>query len=99
MPGEVLIPIGMLAVFSSMMYPLIRAWARRIEAKGAGNIDAAQLDELRDELRHLHERLDAMEMEDPRVTELEERLDFAERVLAQQHRPTLEPPNVSEVPT
>jgi tetrahydromethanopterin S-methyltransferase subunit G len=58
--------------------PLGKAWARRIEGPGAaGAVAPAELEELRS-------RLDDMEQQVGRVHELEERLDFTERMLAQQ---------------
>lgn len=59
-----------------LLWPLLRAVARRIEA-GAAADTRAELDELRDRVRRLEET-------QPRMAELEERLDFAERLLAQQ---------------
>ena len=50
--------------------PRIEAGAAVAEARG-------ELDELRDRIRHLEEA-------SPRLVEMEERLDFAERLLAQQ---------------
>lgn len=40
-----------------------------------------------DELEAIHERLGAVDRLEGRVGELEERLDFTERLLAQQHKP------------
>lgn len=40
-----------------------------------------------EELEAIHGRLDAAEALEARVTDLEERLDFAERMLARQHEP------------
>jgi hypothetical protein len=58
--------------------PLGKAWARRIEGPGAaGAIAPAELEDLRS-------RLEEVEQQVGRVHELEERLDFTERLLAQQ---------------
>jgi len=57
-----------------LVWPLIKAVARRIEA-GAGVADA------RAELDALHERVRRLEEAQPRMAELEERVDFAERLL------------------
>jgi hypothetical protein len=58
--------------------PLGKAIARRIEGPAAaGRIAPAEVDEFRS-------RLDEMEQQVGRVHELEERLDFTERLLAQQ---------------
>ena len=68
---------GLIAVF----WPLMRAIARRIEGK-AGT-DPALLEEL-DHLRARVSDLEAMQM---RMGELEERVDFTERLLAQKSEP------------
>ena len=99
MDEGLIIPLAGMAMIMSLGWPIIRAVVRRIERQGSASIDASDLQEIRDELRELNERLELLEQGDPRVTELEERLDFAERVLAQQDRPKLENPNISEVPT
>lgn len=57
-----------------LVWPLIKAVARRIEA-GAGLADA------RTELESLHDRIRRLEEAQPRMAELEERVDFAERLL------------------
>jgi hypothetical protein len=58
--------------------PLGRALGRRIEGRSAvESIAPAEVEELR-------VRLDEMEQQVGRVHELEERLDFTERLLAQQ---------------
>jgi hypothetical protein len=75
-PVLAIIIVSILAVI--LLLPLIRAWARRIESRGA---DA----ELRGELDDLRNRLAEVEQHHVQVAELEERLDFAERLLAQ-HR-------------
>jgi len=69
--AAVMITVGVL------LWPLIRAIARRIEAGAAVAEARGELDELRDRIRHLEEA-------SPRLAEMEERLDFAERLLAQQ---------------
>lgn len=59
-----------------LLWPLIKAIARRIEA-GASTAEA------RAEIDALHDRVRRLEESQPRMAELEERLDFAERLLAQ----------------
>jgi uncharacterized protein HemX len=63
-----------------LLWPLVKAIARRIEA-------GAAVAEARSELMGLQERVRLLEESQPRVAELEERLDFAERLLAQQREP------------
>jgi hypothetical protein len=58
-----------------ILWPLMRAIGRRIE--GSGN------DALRREVLELRERVRDLESGQHHVAELEERLDFAERLLAQ----------------
>jgi hypothetical protein len=73
--------IGRIVVFSLVaatiiLWPIVRALARRLEGKGTG--DAA----LRAEVEQLHHRLGEVDALQGRVAELEERLDFTERMLA-----------------
>lgn len=56
-------------VLGVVLYPLIRAFARRLEGRGAGGADPALLDRVAD-LEH-------------RLAEAEERIDFNERMLSQ----------------
>lgn len=74
----VLIALASIAAVAFVTYPLLRALARRLEGRPA--LDAATLAEL-DGLR---DRLGEMDQLQHRVAELEERLDFTERLLAQQ---------------
>ncbi|HKU61896.1 MAG TPA: hypothetical protein VJQ44_11810 [Gemmatimonadales bacterium] len=62
------------AVVAVILWPLIRALARRIEQGGAGAETEMELETLRERVRVLEEM-------QPRMTELEERVEFAERVL------------------
>ena len=61
-----------------VLRPVISAWARRIGGEAANPALAAELAEIR-------ERLAELEKPNARLQELEERLDFAERVLAQRN--------------
>jgi hypothetical protein len=69
-----IIPIVAIVVAGIVLYPLLRAFARRIENKVSGGAQE-ELDELRS-------RIMALEEQAMRVPELEERVDFAERMLA-----------------
>jgi Tfp pilus assembly protein PilO len=81
-PGSVLlIIIAALAATVIILWPLMRAFGRRLEGKGGG--DAA----LRSDVDQLHSRLAEVDMLQARVTELEERVDFTERLLAQNREP------------
>jgi len=69
---------GIAAVVAVVMVlrPVITAWARRIGGEaGHPNLTA--------EIAELRERVAELEKPNARLQELEERLDFAERVLAQ----------------
>jgi hypothetical protein len=61
---------------ASVLYPMARGWARRLEGRGDRH-------EAREELEMLQERINDLERQVSLVPELEERLDFAERLLAQ----------------
>jgi hypothetical protein len=72
-PTEIII-FGILAA-TVILWPLVRALARRLEHKGVG--DAAHIEELEARVAELEDR-------QLRMGELEERMEFAERLLAQQ---------------
>jgi len=63
------------AIVGMLLRPLFVAWARRIGG-GATSDVAHELDELR-------QRVADLEAERARLLELEDRVDFAERMLAQ----------------
>ena len=72
-----LITIAIVAGVALVLYPIARAIARRLEGRGGmSNEVLQQVDELRERVRDL-------ESTQHRVAELEERLDFTERLLAQ----------------
>jgi Tfp pilus assembly protein PilO len=83
-PWEVLPPAVTLLIFVAVVggfvavfWPLMRAIARRIEGKVKA--DPALLEEI----DHLRARVGDLEAMQVRMTELEERVDFTERLLAQ----------------
>ncbi len=80
-PAVVMIVIASLLATTIVLWPIVRAFARRIERKGGS--DPA----LRADVEHLQQRLADLEVLQARVAELEERLDFAERLLAQPREP------------
>lgn len=77
--SALLIVIAALTAATIILWPLVRAFARRLENKGSG--DAV----LRAEVEQLHARLAEVDSLHARVAELEERVDFTERLLAQTH--------------
>jgi hypothetical protein len=69
--------MSLLIIFGSIvLWPLVRAWARRLE-------HGVVSDDLMDELVHLRERVAELEGQGARVAELEERVDFTERLLTE----------------
>jgi len=75
-----LVVIAILGAAVAMTWPLIRAYARRLESGGQSADLLADLDGVRS-------RVDQLESGQTRVAELEERLDFAERLLARTREP------------
>jgi Tfp pilus assembly protein PilN len=80
-PAIVMIVLLVMTACTIVLWPLARALARRLE--GRGGQDAA----LRGEVEHLHQRLGEVDQLQVRISELEERLDFTERMLAQSREP------------
>lgn len=78
-PTVLLIVIAALTAITIIFWPIMRAFGRRLEGKG--NADSA----LRAEVEQLHTRLADMDSLHARLLELEERVDFTERLLAQTH--------------
>jgi hypothetical protein len=74
-PALVMMVVVVMAAFTIVLWPLARALARRLE--GRGTVDAALRTEV-DQLRHRLAEVDTLQV---RVAELEERLDFTERLL------------------
>ena len=72
--GLVAIVVFSLIALTVIMWPVVRALARRLEGKGA---DPA----LREEVERLQHRLEEMDALHARMAELEERVDFTERML------------------
>jgi Tfp pilus assembly protein PilO len=80
-PMVLLIVIAALTATVIILWPLMRAFARRVEGKGAGDPS------LRADLEQMQARLAEVDTLQHRVSELEERVDFTERLLAQAHDP------------
>ena len=72
----VIVFLAAFALLAIVLWPLVRALARRLEGRGASTAVEGEIDELRS-------RLQELELSQSRVAELEERLDFTERLLAQ----------------
>ena len=71
-----LVGIAMVVGTALVLFPIARAIARRLEGRGGDQELLQQIEELRERVRDL-------EASQHRVAELEERLDFTERLLAQ----------------
>jgi Tfp pilus assembly protein PilO len=80
-PAVVMIVLLVMTACTIVLWPLVRALARRLE--GRGGQDGA----LRAEVEHLQQRLGEVDQLQVRIAELEERLDFTERMLAQSREP------------
>jgi len=80
-PAIVMIVLMVMTAATIVLWPIVRALARRLEGRGSG--DPA----LRAELEQLHHRLGDVDALQGRIAELEERLDFTERLLAQTREP------------
>jgi Tfp pilus assembly protein PilO len=78
-PAAWLVAVVLLAALAAMtiiLWPLMRAFARRLEGKSGDPTLRAEVDQL-------HARVQEVDALHHRVAELEERVDFTERLLAQ----------------
>lgn len=82
--NQVILPLIGVAVCLILGLPIVRAIVRRMDRKRA-RADEQEVVTLRSEVLDLRQRLESLEEAGQRVAELEERVDFAERMLAQ-HR-------------
>lgn len=73
--AAVVLLLGAGLIIAALLWPLIRALARRIEGGAPSTEMQAELDGLRERVRQLEEM-------QPRMVELEERVDFTERIVA-----------------
>jgi hypothetical protein len=80
-PAIVMIAFMVLVAATVILWPVMRALARRLDGKGAA--DPA----LHAEIEQLHQRLGEVDVLHQRVAELEERIDFTERMLARPPAP------------
>ena len=85
MPPEAVVGIVLLVSVTAtiVLWPIMRAIARRLEVRTRHDADSA----LREEVTQLHAQLAEVEAMQGRLAELEERVDFAERLLAQHREP------------
>ncbi len=80
-PVLVMIVLAALLATTVILWPIMRALGRRMENRGGS--DPA----LRAEVQQVSQRLAEVDAMQARIGELEERLDFAERLLAQAREP------------
>jgi hypothetical protein len=78
-PLVLMIVLAGLTATVIILWPIMRAFGRRLE--GRSNSDPA----LKADVEHLHLRLGELDSLQARVLELEERVDFTERLLSQTH--------------
>ena len=78
--AAVVLLLGVGLILAALIWPLIRALARRIEGGAPSPEMQAELDGLRERVRQLEEM-------PPRMAELEERVDFTERIVAKTREP------------
>ncbi|HEX2265976.1 MAG TPA: hypothetical protein VHH14_06815 [Solirubrobacterales bacterium] len=78
--AAVVLLLGVGLILATLVWPLIKAIARRIEGRAANAEVQAELEGLRERVRQLEEM-------QPRMLELEERVDFTERIVAKGREP------------
>jgi hypothetical protein len=88
-PAIVMIVFMALLATTVILWPVMRALARRLDGKSAA--DPA----LHAEIEQLHQRLGEVDALHQRVGELEERIDFTERMLARAQPPAALPGDAS----
>lgn len=82
-PAQFMIILFGMIAFAVVLHPLVRALARRIDrGDQQPEIDPAEFEEMRHRVAELEQR-------HAQVRELEERVDFAERLLAERTREPL----------
>ena len=82
MNADIFVPIAGMATGVILLLPLVRAVVRHIERKT--NAPRRELDGLRDDVQALRERVVQLsESLEGRLLDVEERVDFAERLLSQ----------------
>jgi hypothetical protein len=80
-PAIVMMVLVVMTAVTIVLWPIMRALARRLEGRGA--VDAS----LRADVEQLRHRLGEVDGLHGRIADLEERLDFTERLLAQSREP------------
>ena len=78
--AAIVLLLGAGLIVAALIWPLIRALAKRIEGAAPSAEMQTELDSLRERVRQLEDVI-------PRMSELEERVDFTERIVAQGREP------------
>jgi len=86
---DLIIPLAGMATGIILGLPVVRAIVKVVERKLGPGASAGEVKELQAETERLRSQVGGMEDMAYRLAELEERLDFAERVLAQRKEPQL----------
>jgi len=82
MPTDIFVPLAGMATGVILLLPLVRALVRHVERRAYR--PSGELDALRDEVQALREGVSQLsESVERRLLDVEERVDFAERLLAQ----------------
>jgi hypothetical protein len=84
-----IVPLAGMATGIILGLPVVRAIVKVVERKLGPGAGAAEVKELGAEIERLRAQVGGMEDMAYRLAELEERLDFTERVLAQHKEPQL----------
>ncbi|UCD24730.1 MAG: hypothetical protein JSW51_02090 [Gemmatimonadota bacterium] len=85
MDWGILIPLAGIAATAVLCFPLVAACVRYVERRGTRESNAQEVDGLREDLRFMRDRLESLEASENRLSDLEERVDFAERLIARDH--------------
>ena len=86
MDWDILVPLAGMASGVILFLPLVRAFVRHLERRGRGS--RGELEALGDDVQALRERVVQLsETLEGRLIDLEERVDFAERLLARRDAP------------
>lgn len=83
--NELIIPLAGMVTGILLGLPIVRAAVRFVERKTTGTSDLDRVRALEDQTEDLRARVEAVETVRERLVELEERVDFAERMLTHQN--------------
>lgn len=84
---EIVFPIFGFILGGGVLFGVYKTLNRHLDRQHQGKLAGGTGSETRALVERLEARVEAMEQADRRIEELEERVDFAERVLAQREEP------------